>query len=186
MVALRKRPYISFIDMDREGRKRLRDCPCCHERIKKERSYDIDEKLLGEMLKMIKVMSVAKCVVLVNKTNPIENIPSVERERCSEFDQSLLEKAEVLGLIQPFMDGARKTYFTDALDFFLNEESHSPSHMVTLQGVVVETSGAMYFDDVKIKDKKSRDRIKREFRDAIKAIPESTITFVKNGQLSLV
>ena len=39
---------------------------------------------------------------------------------------------------------------------------------------------------VKLKDEKRRDQLKRLFREAVGAIPESTITFVENGQMSLV
>jgi hypothetical protein len=184
--ALTKRPYITVVSMDREGRKRLRTCPCCKERIKKERPSTIDEKMLRAMFRVIRGMSVSKTVILTNKDTLVEEVPHIERERCVEFEVPLLEKAESLGLLKPFIDGARKTYFTDALDFFLNEEPHSPALMVTLQGELVETSGSMFFDEVKLKDEKSRDQLKREFRDAIKKIPDSTITFVKSGQLSLV
>lgn len=186
LEALMKRPYITVVSMDREGRKRLRTCPCCNEKVKKERSFTIDEKLLSAMFGVLEAMSISKTVILTNKENPIGDIAQVEHARCVEFDVSLLRRAETLGLLKPFIDGVRKTYFTDAMDFFLNEESHSPAVMVTIQGEVVETSGSVFFDEVKLKDEKSRDRLKREFRDAIKKIPESTITFVESGQLSLV
>jgi len=186
LEALIKRPYIAVVSMDREGRKRLRTCPCCNEKVRKEISFTINEKLLHAMLGVIRGMSISKTVILTNKDTLLEDVPPVEHARCVEFESTLLKKAEALGLLKPFIDGARKTYFTDALDFFLNEESYSPSVMVTLQGEVVETSGSMFFDEIKIKDEKFRDKIKREFRDAIRAIPDSTITFVKSGQLSLV
>lgn len=184
--ALTKRDYISLISLDREGRKRFRDCPACHKRLSKEVSYTINEKMLDAMLAMIRKMSVAKSVVLVNKENPMEMLPEAEKPRAVEFDDRLLERAEVLGLVTPFMDGNRKTYFTKALDFFLSAEAHKPSTMVTLDGEVVETSGVIVFDDVKLKNENRRDKLKREFREAIKAIPESTITFVEKGQMSLV
>lgn len=186
LEALTKRPYITVVSMDREGRKRLRTCPCCKERIKKEKPYTIDEKMLRAMLRMIGGMSVSKTVILTNKDTLLSDVPPVEHERCVEFEVPLLKKAESLGLLKPFIDGARKTYFTDALDFFLNEEPHSPASMVTIQGELVETSGSMFFDEVKLKNEKSRDQLKRELRDAIKKIPESTITFLRSGQLSLV
>jgi len=186
LEALGKRPYIEATVMDRDERKRLRTCPCCAQVLKKEVTFSINEKLMMAMLDLLRAMSKSKSVILVNKHNPIENIPAIEREICSEFNSKLLMAAEVLGLVKPFVDGSRKMYFTDALDFFLNEERHSPATLITLNDEVIETSGAMFFDEVKLKDEKTRDRLRREFRDAIRAIPESTITFVKNGQLSLV
>ena len=186
LEALSKRPYIEVISMDRAGRKRLRDCPCCRRVLSKESAFVINEKMVLAMLGLIKAMTVARTVILINKENPIDDIPSIERDRTCEFDHRLADKAEVLGLIQPFMDGTRETYFTDSLDFFLGEESHSPCNLTTLDGEVVETGGSMFFDEVKLKDENSRDRLKREFRDAIRAIPKSTITFVKQGQMSLV
>lgn len=184
--ALSKRPYIEVVNMDRESRKRLRDCPCCKTRLSKEVLFLINEKMLFAMLDLIRVMAISRSVILVNKDNPIEDIPSVERDRCSAFDRKLLEKAETLGLVRSFVDGSRKSYFTDALNFFLNEEPHTPSQVVTLNGKVIETSGSMFFDEVKLKDEKTRDKLKREFKDAIKAIPASTRLFVESGQMTLV
>lgn len=184
--ALTKRDYISLVSMDREGRKRFRDCPCCHKRLSKEVSYTINEKMLDAMLAMVQKMSVAKSVVLVNRENPMEMLPDAEKPRAVEFDHRMLERAEVLGLVTSFMDGNRKTYFTKALDFFLGAEAHKPSTMVTLDGEVVETSGVIVFDDVKLKDENRRNRLKREFREAVKAIPESTMTFIEKGQMTLV
>lgn len=184
--ALGKRDYISVVSMDRDGRKRFRDCPCCGKRLSKEVSFTVNEKLLQAMLGVVQRMSVAKSVILVNKDNPIELMPEVEKKRCVEFDAKLLGRAETLGLLTPFVDGARKTHFTKALDFLVGAESHEPSTMVTLDGEVLETSGAIAFDEVKFKDDSSRDRLKKEFRRAVDAIPSSTITFVEKGQMSLV
>lgn len=186
LEALSLRSYIEIINLDREERKRLRVCPACDQTLKKEVLFSINEKLLMAMLAMLRVMAKSKSVILVNKDNPIEDISPVEREICVEFDPKLLAAAETLGLIRPFVDGSRKTYFTDALEFFLNEEPHSPSSFVTLNGEVIETSGVFFFDEVKLKDEKTRDRLRREFRDAIRAIPNSTVIFVKKGQMSLV
>jgi hypothetical protein len=184
--ALGTRDHIEVLPMDREGRKRFRDCPCCNRKLSKEITYTINETMIIAMLRVLEKMEISKTVILTNKDTIYSSLPDIEKDRCTEFDLRLLDKAKTLGLLKPFIDGSRETYFTDALDFFSNEEAHSPSYMITLDGEVVETGGSMFFDAVKLKDEKSRDRIKREFRDALKKIPKETITFVKNGQLSLV
>jgi len=184
--ALSKRPYIDVVAMDREGRKRFRDCPCCNKRLSKEITYTVNEAMLMAMLEVLRKMAVSKTVILTNKDTLRDSLPVVEQDRCAEFDLPLLHKAKTLGLLKPFMDGNRETYFTDAIDFFSNEDAHSPSYMISLDGEVVETGGSMFIDGVKLKDEKSRDRLKREFRDALKKIPKDTITFVTNGQMSLV
>lgn len=184
--ALEKRDYITVVSMDRESRKRFRDCPCCKRRLAKEVLFTINDKLLHEMLRLLRGMTIAKTVILVNKDNPISDIPHVERERCVEFDPKMLWRAEILGLVKPFIDGTRKTYFTDAMEFLINEEAHSPSYMVTIDGEVVETGGSAFLDEVKFKDEQSKTTLKRELRVAVGAIPESTITFVTKGQMSLV
>jgi len=184
--ALGKRDYITVVTLSREQRKSLRECPCCKKPLSKERKFVINDKLLGPLLGLVRKMAVAKTVILTNKENPFENIPPVEQERCAEFDAKLLHKAEILGLVKPFVDGERRTYFTDALPFLLNEEGHDPSYMITLDGEVVETGGSSFFDEVKFNNDVQRDRMKKDFREAIKAIPKSTITFVENGQMSLV
>jgi hypothetical protein len=184
--ALSTRDHIEVLEMDRKSRKRFRDCPCCKKRLSKEITYTINETMIMRMLAVLQKMAISKTVILTNKDIVYSSLPDIEKERCTEFDLSLLRKAKTLGLLKPFVDGSRETYFTDALEFFSNEEEHSPSYMITLDGEVVETGGGMFFDGVKLKDEKSRDRIKREFRDALKNIPKETITFVKNGQLSLV
>ena len=184
--ALSKRDYISVVRMDREGRKHLRDCPACNKRLSQEVSYTINEKMLEAMLGVIRKMSVSKGVILINKENPLNLIPDVEHRRCVEFDHKLAARAEALGLLTPFMDGDRQTYFTEALDFFLCADSHEPSPLVTLDGEIVDKGGVIAFEEVKLKDEKRRDQLKRLFREAVGAIPESTITFVENGQMSLV
>lgn len=184
--ALGKRDYIDVISLDREGRKKLRDCPACHKQLSKERKHVIDDKLLGPMLGLVRKMAISKTIILTNKENPYENIPPVEQERCQEFEMRLLRKAEALGLVTSFMDGSRKTYFTDALPFLLNEESHSPSYMITLDGEVVETGGSVFLDEVKFNNDTQKDRLKKDLRKAVESIPDSTVTFVKNGQMSLV
>lgn len=184
--ALSTRDHIEIVTMDREGRKRFRDCPACKRKLAKEMIHPINEKMLNALLGVVKKMSVAPSVVLVNKENPLDSIPPVERDRTCEFDLKLLGWAETLGLLTPFTDGNRQTYFTQALGFLSNEVSHSPSYLVSIDGEVAETGGSAFFDEVKFKDNAVRDRLKRDFREAIKAIPKSTITFVEKGQMSLV
>lgn len=186
VLALQKRPYIDAMIMDREERKRLRDCPACNRRLSKEVYFKINEKLILQMLAMLKVMAISKTVILINKNNPIKNIPAVEHARCVEFDPKMLARALALGLVKEFIDGLRETYFTDVFDFFLNEESHSPCNFTTLDGKVIDVGGSMFLDEVKLKDENAKSILRRDLRDAIREIPDSTITFAKNGQMSLV
>lgn len=186
--ALKKRPSIHIVSLDREGRKKFRDCPCCNRRLARESSFTINEPFVECLTTIAGKMSIAKTVILVFEGMSFATIPPVEQERCAVVDETMAVRAETLGLIKPFLDGARKTHFVTAagIEFLRGEKPASPSTIVTLEGEVVETSGEILLDNVKFKDTIRGEDAKRRARDAVKRIPESVMNFVINGQMSLI
>jgi hypothetical protein len=186
--AMKKRPSIRVVSMDREARKNLSECPACGKRLSKESSFTIDEKIVDALIKIAEKMRVAKTVVLVNKDNPITALSSIEHERCVEIDPVVIHRALTLGLLKSFMDGARLTHFVTAmgLDFLSGEKPASPCTMHVLDGEVVETSGELAIENVKFKDVHRAGSVARDGARAVKAIPEHVMNFVTKGQMSLI
>lgn len=186
--AIRKKPSVRVVSMDREARKHLRECPACNRKLAKESSFTLDEKIVDALIKVAQKMRIAKTVVLVNEDNPIESFSSVEHERCVEVDTVVIHRAMTLGLLKSFMDGARLTHFvtTMGLDFLSGEKPAAPCTMFVLDGEVVETSGELAIENVKFKDVHRSGSVARDGARAVKAIPEHVIGFVTNGQMSLI
>jgi hypothetical protein len=186
--ALLKRHYISVVPIDREGRKRLSVCPVCNHKLKKEASFTIDEHIVDAMIKIVEKMRYTKTVLLVNKENPQAGYSTVEHERCVEVDPVVIYRAETLGLLKPFLDGSRKTHYvtTAGLEFLSGEKPASPCTMFVLDGEVVETSGQLVIEDVKFKDAHRGGSVARDAARVVKALPESVMSFVINGQMSLI
>ena len=186
--ALRKRPSIRVVSMDRDARKHLAKCPACHRKLSKESSFTIDEKIVDALILVAGKMRVAKTVVVVNEDNPISSLSSVEHERCVEIDPIVLHRAVTLGVLKSFMDGARLTHYvtTMGLDFLSGEKPASPCTMYVLDGEIVETSGELTIDNVKFKDGHRASSVARDGARAVKALPEHVMSFVTNGQMSLI
>jgi hypothetical protein len=186
--ALSKKSSVRVVSMDREARKHLRECPACHRKLAKESSFTIDEKLVDALIKVAEKMRVAKTVVLVNEDNPKSSLSSLEHDRCVEVDATIIHRAETLGLLKPFMDGARLTYYISAtgLDFLSGEKPASPCTMFVLDGEVVETSGELLIENVKFKDVHRAGSVARDGARSVKAIPQHVMNFVINGQMSLI
>lgn len=185
--AMQKRAYTVHV-MDREGRKKLVDCPGCKRRLAKESSFTINEHFLEALTAIAAKMSVAKTVIITNKENPRDSIPPVEHPRCVEIDPAMAFRAEAFGLIKRFQDGDRVTHYvtTAGLEFLKGEKPASPCTVVTLDGEVVETSGELLIESVKFKDEIRAGTLKRAALDAVKRIPEQHVNFVINGQMSLI
>jgi hypothetical protein len=186
--ALSKKSSVRVVSIDREARKHLRECPACHRKLAKESSFTIDEKLVDALIKVAEKMRVAKTVVLVNEDNPKSSLSSLEHDRCVEVDATIIHRAETLGLLKPFMDGARLTYYISAtgLDFLSGEKPASPCTMFVLDGEVVETSGELLIENVKFKDVHRAGSVARDGARSVKAIPQHVMNFVINGQMSLI
>lgn len=186
--ALSKRPSVSVVSMDREARRHLRDCPACHRKLTKESSFTLDEKIVDALILIASKMRVAKTVVVVNEDNPIASISSVEHERCVEIDPMVIHRAVTLGVLKSFIDGARLTHYvtTMGLDFLSGEKPASPCTMFVLDGEVVEISGELMIENVKFKDVHRAGSVARDGARAVKAIPDHVMSFVTNGQMSLI
>lgn len=186
--ALCKRPYIHFIPMDREARRQLVHCPACKHKLSKETSFTLNEQVVDSLLKIVDKMKVAKTVILVNKDNPLSRIPPVEHERCVEVDPLVVFRAETLGLLKAFVDGSRPAYYVTmaGIDFLSGERPASPCTMCVLDGEVVELSGEMMIENVKFKDVHRAGSVARDAARAVKALPESVMSFVTSGQMSLI
>jgi hypothetical protein len=186
--ALRKKPSVRVVSMDREARRHLRECPACSRKLAKESSFTIDEKIVDALIRIAEKMRVSKTVVLVNEDSPKAALSSVEHERCVEVDPVIIHRAVILGLLKPFMDGARLTHYvsTQGLDFLSGEKPASPCTMFVLDGEVVETSGELLIENVKFKDAHRAGSVARDGARAVKAIPQHAMSFVNNGQMSLI
>jgi hypothetical protein len=186
--ALRKKPSVRVVSMDREARRHLRECPACCRKLSKESAFTIDEKIIDALIKVTQRMRVAKTVVLVNEDNPQSALSSMEHERCVEVDAVVAQRAVTLGLLKPFMDGARLTHYVSAsgLEFLSGNKPASPCTMHVLDGEVVETSGEMMIENVKFKDVHRATSVARDGARAVKAIPQHVTNFVINGQMSLI
>jgi hypothetical protein len=186
--AMKKRSSIRILSMDREGRKKFVDCPCCGKRLSREQSFTINDQFIECLTQIAQKMTVDKTVIAIFEGMSLMSISPVERERCVVLDEKMVKRAEILGLVKSFVDGMKTTYFVTAagIDFLKGEKPASPSTIVTLDGEVVETSGELLLDNVKFKDAIHGDTIKRNARDAVKRIPERVMEFVVNGQMSLI
>lgn len=185
--AMQKRLYPVHV-MDREGRKKLVDCPGCRRKLSKESTFTINDQLIECMTAIATKMSVAKTVIAIFEGMSLSAITPIEHERCAVLDERMVKRAETLGLVSSFPDGSRTTYYVTAAGiYFLNgEKPASPSTIVTLDGELVETYGEVLLDNVKFKDTIRGDTIKRNAREAVKRIPERVMNFVINGQMSLI
>jgi hypothetical protein len=186
--ALSKRASVRVVSMDREARKHLRECPACHRKLAKESSFTLDEKIVDALIRVAEKMRIAKTVVLVNEDNPQAALSSIEHERCVEVDAMVIHRALTLGLLKSFMDGARLTHYvtTAGLEFLSGEKPASPCTMYVLDGEVVETGGELAIENVKFKDVHRAGSVARDGARAVKAIPEHVMSFVINGQMSLI
>ena len=186
--ALVKRSHIRVVPMDREGRKVLIDCPCCKRKLSKESSFTINEQVVHALLRIVEKMRLTKTVILVNKDNPKAAFSTVEHERCVEADPAVIYRAETLGLLRPFLDGSRRTHFVTSagLKFLSGESPASPCTMVVLDGEVVDTGGELAIEDVKFKDAHRGGLVARDAARAVKALPDGVVSFVVNGQMSLI
>lgn len=186
--ALSKRDYINIVKLDRAEKKKRKLCPCCGAKFPRELVYTVTSEICEALLSVIHKMRVSKSVVLVNKSNPIGQLPEYERARCVEMPDRVIERAMALGLLQEFQDGSRLTHFVSEIGllFLVNEESLSPSQLILLRGEVVESSGSIEFEDVKFKDRIRHDEYLRNAKRAVAELPKAVVEFVKNGQMSLV
>jgi hypothetical protein len=186
--ALSKRPSVRVVSMDREARKHLPECPACHRKLSKESSHTLDEKIVDALIKIAEKMRVAKTVVLVNKDNPQAALSEIEHERCVEVDPVVIYRAETLGLLKSFLDGSRHTHYvtTAGLEFLSGDKPAAPCTIFVLDGEVVETSGELTIENVKFKDIHRAGSVARDGARAVKAIPEHVMSFVTNGQMSLI
>lgn len=186
IIALRKRDYISVVELTRDERKSRRDCPACKQKLTRERIYTVDEAMCRAMLSVVIMMKTAKSVILVNDRSPKDRQPPVEQTRCVEMRPVLIERAEILGLIAPFQDGSRHTHFITqrGLEFFLAKDELAP--VVVLGGKVIATMDPIKLEEVKFKDRIRRDIFIKEIRRAIRELPSAVIEFVQRGQMSLI
>lgn len=186
--AIVKRAYIRVVSMEREARKQLSDCPCCGRRLSKELPFTVNDHIVEALVSIAGKMKIAKSVIIVNKDNLATTIPPVEMERCVEIDALTLFRLETLGLVCPFQDGSRETYFISAtgLAFMSGEAPAKPCTVVTLDGEIIEMSGELTIEDVKYKDQIRGDTLKRLASRAVKALSDDVINFVTSGQISLI
>lgn len=186
--ALSKRPSVRVVSMDREARRHLRECPACHRKLSKESAFTLDEKIVDALIRVVQKMRVSKTVVLTNEDNPQAGLSTIEHERCVEVDAVVIHRAMTLGLLKSFMDGARLTHYvpTAGLDFISGEKPASPCTMYVLDGEIVEISGELTIENVKFKDVHRAGSVARDGARAVKALPESVLSFVNSGQMSLI
>ena len=98
-AALEKREYIRFVDLDRETRKKLADCPACGRKFIREVTYTITEELVECLALMVEGMRQAKSVVIVNKKNHLKDVILHERPRMVEVPVNMLKRTMFLGLV---------------------------------------------------------------------------------------
>jgi len=185
--AMQKRSYTVHV-LDRDGRKKLVDCPACNHKLSREKTYTIDDGFVEVLTKIAKKMVVAKTVIVTNKNNPMTAIPPIEYPRCVEIDQTMMFRAETFGMVKRFQDGNRLTHYVTAagLSFLSGEKPASPCTVVTLDGDVVETSGELALENVDYENEIRAGTLKRDAQDAVEEIPEHVMKFVINGQMSLI
>jgi len=185
--AMMKRGWPVHI-LDREGRKKLVDCPGCKRKLSKESAFTINDYFVDYLTMIAAKMSIAKTVIVTNSDNPRDSIPPAEHPRCVDIPPPMIFRAEAMGLIKRFQDGDRVTYFVTSagLSFLNGEQAAKPCTVVTLDDEVVETYGELGIDGVKFKNEIRAGTLKRAAMDAVKAIPEQHMNFVINGQMSLI
>ena len=186
VAALRQRDYINIIDLSREERKARKNCPACGHKFPREVTYRVTDEMVEALVRVVSKMRVAKSVVLINKATSRASLPPHEVKRATSFNDTLLKKAEVLGLIKAFQDGGRLTYFATAQTLALfSGKPINPSIAVIAGGEVIERSGELLLDEFKFKDRVTGDKLVRAARDAAAALSQSTVEFVMSGQMSL-
>jgi hypothetical protein len=186
--ALKKRPSIRVVSMDREGRKKFVDCPCCSKRLSREQSFTVNGQFIECLTQIAQKMTIDKTVIPLFDGSSLMAISPIERDRCLILDEKTVKRAETLGLVRSFVDGMKTTYYVTAagLGFLSGEKPAAPSTIVTLDGEVVETTGELLLDNVKFVDAIHGETIKRNARDSVKRIPERVMEFVVNGQMTLI
>lgn len=186
--AMSKRNYVRVVDMSRDGRKQLSDCPACRRKLSREVSYTINENMVEALTRITQKMTVAKTVVITNKDQPADSIPIIERERAVEVDATTVFRAVELGLLRAFMDGSRSTHHitADGMGFLTGEKAASPCTIVTLDGEVVEKSGQILVQDIKFKDQARSTTVLTAASRSVGALPDAVVSFVVDGQMSLL
>jgi hypothetical protein len=184
--AMQKRSYTVHV-MDREGRRKLVDCPGCRRKLAKESSFTINADFVEYLTAIVKKMAKFKTVIIL-PMDKLKTVSPLEHDRCVILSEKMQPRAEHLGLVRSFTDGSRQTYFAtaQALAFLNGEKPAAPCTVVTLDGEVVEKSGEILLDNIKFVDTITGDNIKRNARDAVKNLPEHVMNFVINGQMSLI
>jgi len=188
--ALGKRDYIRVVVPTRAEKKARKTCPWCDHKFPREVTYVVTEEVATNLLRVVEKMESIKSLILVTPKDSISlsQLPDYEKSRALKFDHNVLKRAELLGLLAPFVDGSRKTYFATAkaLALFAGKEPVSPAYVVICGGEVVETGGEMVLDDVKFKDVVRKDKFKGVAKKAAARLSKDVVDFIRNGQMSLV
>ena len=77
--ALEKREYIKIVELDRETRKKLAECPACRRKFSRETTYTITEELVESLAIMLAGMRQSKSVVIINKKNHLKDVIMADR-----------------------------------------------------------------------------------------------------------
>jgi hypothetical protein len=185
---IKKRPYIKHVSMSREDRRLIVNCPCCKQKLSRETSFVINEKMIDSLSSIVEKMRIAKTVILTNRENPLSLIAPIELERCVEVDLKTIVRCKILGLLQEFQDGSKITHFVTSkgIKFLTGESPAAPCLIITIDDEVIETSGEIMIDQVKFKDDIKRSSALHSSLSSVKMIPEYVMSFVTSGQMSFV
>lgn len=188
LAALRQRSYIKPINLlAASDRSRFDECPACRESLSKPTIATVTEHMVYGCLSILQAMRISKTAVVYNHSL-IKEVRPVDHQRAVPFPYKYLYHARLLGIIDHFLDGSQETFFvtTKGMDFLRGDEELSPARVTVVKNVIIESGGTIALDDVKRKDVARFSETVIKLREAIKALPETTMQFVKSGQVPLL
>ena len=186
-AALEKREYIRFVDLDRETRKKLADCPACGRKFIREVTYTITEELVESLAIIVGGMRQAKSVVIVNKKNHLKDVILHERPRMVEVPAAMLRRTMFLGLVERFMDGEQETYFVTGkgLDL-LTGEPVSPATVVIVNDLIIDEMDEMTIEQVKFRNVVRHEILIKSVKRLVKELPKEVRDFAAGNQMPLI
>ena len=188
IAALVKRSYIKSVDLTKlEQRKLHTECPVCHKELTREWVATVTDQVVYGCLSILNGMKTNKSVVIYNKSY-IEEVRPIDRPRSVPFPYKPLYTARLLGLVGHFVDGSQDTFYVTpkGIEFLAKDEPLTPCRVTVVDNTVLDSSGSMKLDDVKSKDRAKFSETVLRLREAVKALPETTLTFVRTGQVPLL
>lgn len=188
LTALLERSYIKHVNLFRlPDRDAFDECPVCKEELSKQWVATVTDQMVYGCLQILTMMRHSKTAVVYNKSF-LDEVRPIDRPRAVPFPYKLLYAARLLGIVDWFQDGSQDTFYitTKGMAFLSGDEELKPARLMVANHVVIESSGSMWLDDVKRKDVAKFSEAVIKLREAVKALPETTLQFVKSGQVPLL